>query len=118
VRPHVVGEIRCRPARQRIDADALANRLEHVQLRPCSGLETLASGEPGRIRRKPTRHRLDLADVAASIRVALMQCTVGIAFGQRSRVGVKDLKVAQAEIGDQRVAIIERLAKMLAGIEE
>ena len=37
---------------------------------------------------------------------------------ERRLVGRDDADVGQAEIGDQRIAIVERLLEMLAGIEK
>ena len=47
-----------------------------------------------------------------------MQRAVRVAFGQRLRVRMQHLHIAQAEIRDQRIAVAERFLKVLAGIEE
>src|SRR5689334_13536265 len=73
MRAHVVGLIRRRPMRQRVDADARAHRLEYRQCRPRRSLEALAPGEPGAKRLDPARQRLDLAHVATGIGVGLVK---------------------------------------------
>ena len=118
MRAHIVGEVGRRPARQRVDADARADRLEHRQGAPRRGLEALAAGQPGAERFDRTRHRLDLADAAAGVGVALVQIAVGIVAVEGSLQRRDHPDIGKAEIGGQRVAIFQRLAEMLSGVEE
>ena len=64
------------------------------------------------------RQRLDLADLAAGVGVGLVQVAVGIEPFERRLVRRQHAHVGEAEIGDQRVAIGQRLLEMLAGVEE
>ena len=66
------------------------------------------------------RHRLDLADRRSSASVS-RPCSVPSGSSARQRRcgrRLHDAQVGQAEIGGQRVAIVERLVEMLAGVEE
>ena len=119
VRAHVVGLVRRRPAGQRVDADARADRLRTPaapprvaawkRLRPVNqarnGATPRAIGSTLRISQQ------------ASVSV---WCSLpsGSSALERGLVGLQHLHVGQAEIGDQRVAVVQRLLEMLAGVEE
>ena len=114
-------DIARRPVDQRVDLEpplrVAGVHLEPRQIGAGRGLERLASGEAGIIVRQCLFQRLDLAQIAAAIRIKGPPEAVFVPHRQIIGIGGQDHQI-EAQPTRQRVAIGERFGKMLAGVEE
>src|SRR5262245_60507046 len=114
----VGGEVGGRPRDERVDLDAMAVALESGQTRANAVLQALAAGEPTIEPHQRASQRLGLANLAAEVGIGHPQRPVGVLVAEAGRIRANRADVAQAEVLGEASAILERLWKQAAGIEE
>src|ERR1700677_312857 len=106
------------PADERVDLDPLALGFEQRQGRARRALKTLTAGDPG----VKSFHRLgewaDLTDLAAAVRIAGEQKSLGVFLRRGLGMRLGDNDIGQLKTRDVVVAIGERLGEVLAGVHE
>ena len=115
---HVGVELGLAPVGQGIELHLAVGLFHHRQGQAVAAVEALAAGDPAVEALQGGVQRDHLADVAAGVGVGLPEVGLGIDGGQ---VGIERPQVAhvgEAELGRQTSAVVQRLAKQHAGVEE
>ncbi len=107
-----------RPQRQRVQLETAVENFERGQRGAQRRLIALAARDPDVETGKGARERLDLAHEAARIGIAQPQRAGRVNGGKARGVGHDRAHIAQAEPGDQVVAVAQRLAEQLARVDE
>src|SRR6202020_191557 len=104
------------PADERVDLDPLALGFEQRQGRARRALKTLTAGDPGVKSLHRLGERADLANLAAAVRIAGEQKSLGVFLRRGLGMRLGDNDVGQLKTRDEVVAIGERLGEVLARI--
>src|SRR5277367_3828777 len=93
------------PADERVDLDPLALGFEQRQGRARRALETLTASDPGVKSLHRLSERTDLANLAATVRIAGEQKFLGVLLGHRLDIRLGDNDVGELETRNEVVAI-------------
>jgi len=111
-------ELGLAPVGERIELHLAVGRLDHRQAQAVAAMEALAAGDPGVEAAQGAVQRQHLADVAAGVDARAPQVRLGV-LGRQIGIGRTQVAhIGQSEPSGQGLAVVQRLAKQHARVEE